>query len=273
MATQTTAPALAPPWGRHPLPTDETLTVAVGPLLLRARARPDEIWLAHVPGDGTRSGRRAEGPPSGEGEWVRWPVSEAPKEIALAPLFPPRAVVAEPGPAFRLLPRGRARIYVRVPLWARVDAILGDAAARRLTEVPTVVLSDTWWGGVTEGELCYWLATTARRRVPFEVFQPHLVVCPLELSNRSDEELPVEKLVLRVAYLSLFSDQGRLWADETRVRYQGPAAGSEIEVAGTAPPEAPAAVRVAEPRVRAPARGFRALAIARLKALPGLGGL
>ena len=252
--------ALPPPWGEHALVEGETLTVELGPLTVRARSTGDEVWIDHAPGSAPA-----------EEDWVRWPVAEAAGTLRLSPVFPPRPVVAEPDRAFRLLPRTRARIFVRVPLWVRVEA--GDSRLRGLTEVPSVVLSDTWWGSVTEGELGYWLRTTARRRISSEALHPHLAVCPLELSNRSDEELPVEKIVLRVAHLSLFADDGRLWADETRVRYRGPDEPSEIEVSGDRPAEAPDGVRVAEPRLTPPARGFRALTVARLKSLPGLGGL
>lgn len=269
---------LAGPWGEHALASDATLDLQLGPLELRVRSTGDEIWLAHVPGSrppsGTATGRPARDPrrDAADGEWVRWPVPEgADRRVLLSPVFPPRPVVAEPDRSFRLLPRARARIFVRVPLWVRV-AVRSDPD-RVLTEVPSVVLSDTWWGGLTEGELCYWLRTTARRKVPSEAFRPHLAVCPLELSNRSDEELPVEKLVLRVAHLSLFSADGRLWADDTRVRYRGPFEGSEIEVAGRRPDEATDGVRVAAPREDPPARGFRSLSFARLRSLPGLGGI
>lgn len=262
---------LVAPWGEHALEPEDTLTLEVGPLVLRARSTGNEIWLSHAPGDSSRSRRRSDRTSGAGGEdWIRWPVPEGGDRILLSPVFPPRPVVAEPDRSFRLLPRGRARIFVRVPLWVRVDVVAGGE--RKLIEVPSVVLSDTWWGGFTEGELCYWLPTTARRQVPPEVFRPHRAVCPLELTNRSDDELTVEKIVLRVAHLSVFSDEGRLWADETRVRYRGADEGSDIQVAGKQPSEAASAVRVAAPRQRPPARGFRALTFARLKALPGLAG-
>lgn len=272
---------LPAPWGRHPLPDDEPLSLELGPLLLRARRRAGEVWLAHEPGDWTRAGRAAAGArtgagPAGGGEdpedWVRWPLPDAGTELELTPILPTRPLVAEPEFAFRLLPRARARIFVRVPLWVRVSVPL-EGEARELTEVPTVTLSDTWWGTPTEGELCWWLSTTARREVTSEVFEPHVAVCPLALVNRSDDELPVEKIAVRVAHLTLFSDEGRLWADGTRIRYRGVEEGSDLEFSGRPPDEAPDAVRVVEPREEAPSRGFHARTFARLKSLPGLGGL
>lgn len=264
--------ALSSPWGEYTIPPTEPLTVGLGPLLLWARTWADEIWLAHSPGDWTRpedvSGPE---PPPEDASWVRWPVPDGTDRLLLSPVLPPRSIVVEPELAFRLLPGTRARIFVRVPLWARVELAEGEGAVP-LTEVPTLVLSDTWWGGFTEGELCYWLPTTARRHQTRELFAPHLAMCPLQLSNRSDEELQVEKIALRVAHLSLFSDEGRLWADETRVRYRGEEEGSDIDTSGKAPAEASGAIRVRAPRSPVP-RGFRARTFARLRALSGLGGL
>lgn len=272
MTTGDDGGAPSTPWGEHAIPREGTLTVRVGPATLRARAEGDEIRLAHAPGDWARpEAEQGDAPEPGDRDWTRWPVGEGVDRLALSPVFPPRTVVVEPELSFRLPAGGGARIFVRVPLWARVGVRGGDDGAT-LTEVPSVILSDTWWGGFTEGELCYWLPTTARRRVPPEVFTSHAAVCPLQLSNRSAGELAVERIALRVAHLSLFDDEGRLWADETRIRYRGVEEGSEIDFAGTRPAEAPGAVTVAEPRAIPPARGLRALTFARLKAL-GLGGV
>ncbi len=268
---------LPAPWGRHALPDDEPLALEIGPLTLRARRRQGEVWLAHAPGDWTRAGRDRPAEPEPraekeEPEWVRWPVSGETPELGLAPVLPDRPIVVEPELSFRLVPGARARVYVRVPLWVRVAARTADQE-RPLTEVPTATLSDTWWGPTTEGELCYWLATTARREVPDEVFEPNLAVCPLTLVNRSNEELPVEKIALRVVHLGLYVEEGHLWTDETRVRYRGPEVGSDIEVGGRAPEEASGAARVTEPREEPPSRSFHGRTFARLRSLPGLGGL
>lgn len=269
--TAADAPPLPSPWGELALDGDGAVTDDIGPLRIWARARAGEVWLAHAPGSGGRGADDAGPPdPPEEEDWTRWPVPEGTTAVRTAPVFPPRTVVAEPERSFRLLPRSRARVFVRVPLWARIHA--GSRDAPVLTEVPTVVLSDTWWGSFTEGELCYWLSTTARRQVSPDVFSPHLAVCPLLLSNGSDEELPVEKIAVRVAHLSLFSDEGRFWADETRVRYRGGDEGSEIRVTGERPDEAGEAARVAPPRETPPSRGFRGRTFARLKSLPGMAG-
>lgn len=269
--TPTPEVELDAPWGEHSLPPEGEATVEIGPLTLWVRSRADEIWLAHVSGDWTsRGGAAVREPPSDEEGWVRWPVPKDTDGIRLTPAFPPRPLVVKPELSFRLLPRSGARIFVRVPLWVRVEARGGEGAV--LTEIPTVVLSDTWWGEVTEGELGYWLPTTARRRVTPGRAGPHQAVCPLDLSNRSDSELEVRKIALRVAHLSIFAGKEGFWSDVTRVRYRGEAEGSDIDVAGRAPDEAGEATRLADPRSPL-TRSFRARSFSRLRSLSGLGGV
>lgn len=266
--------SLSAPWGSHELSPDQDLSLAVGPLRLRVRTSEDEIRMIHRSGDWARPdpSREPEGldEPSQGADWIRWPVSRPAQRLDLVPLFADRPLVVAPESSFRLLPGASARIYVRVPLWVAVE--VGDGEGPRLAELPTVVLSETWWGSFTEGELCYWLPTSARRRVTPDAFSVHQVVCPLALVNRADEDLSVEKIALRVEHLSVFVDDGRFWSDETRVRYRGEERGSEIDVGGRPPQEAPEAVRVSQPRDPPPSRAIHARTFARLKALSGLGG-
>lgn len=255
------------PWRIHDLPEGGEARLRAGPLHLRLVRSSGEYWLAHARIDETEEPE--ESPLSGDDvDWHRWAVPGDATGVRLVPVFPDRPLVVEPEDAFHLVRGARVRVYVRVPLWVRLELTGGEGA--RLTEVPTVVLSDTWFGDFMEGELCYFLPTTARRELRPEHFQEHLAVCPLQLANSSDEELTVEKLALRVPHLTLFRRGTELWADETRVRYQGEETGSDIRMAHAAPKEAPDATLLSPPRTPTDL-GFRARTFSRLKSLSGLG--
>jgi len=256
---------LAPPWGRHTLPEIGEKSLRIGPRRLRMIFRDSEIRIA------VEDDFRTALP---DAAWTRWATPGGEREIMLQPVFPDRAVVLEPEQPFHLLPRASARIYVRVPLWIRIQLPLAASptATLLLEETPTVSLSDTWWGGMAEGELAYWLTTTARREMRPELFQPHLAVCPLLVTNGANADLRVEKLSLRVAHLSLFAREGELWSDECRVSWQGEGEESRVAVGGQPPAEAPDAVAVTAPRAPVQ-RGLRARTFGRLATLSGLGGL
>jgi hypothetical protein len=217
-------------------------------------------------------GEEGSEPPSADAEelkWSRWAASSPPEEMEVLPVLPDRPLVLRPENPFNLLPGARARVFVRVPLWLRVR--LPESGNAVVAEAPTRILSDTWWGSHGEGRLAYWLDITARRRAGPDVFRPDRIICPLSLENEAREDLPVEKLLLRAEHLSVFRGSGTLWSDEVRVRYRGEEEGSEIQVTGRTPPEAPEAPRLTAPRVPL-TRGLTARTFARLKSLPGLGG-
>lgn len=253
---------LPPPWGHHALEAEDGHTVRLGPLELHMKRAGEEIWL---------SCQRTEGPPvtvNGEAEWSRWAVPEGTTGVRLDPVFPDRPLVVEPEQTFHLVRGARVRIYVRAPLWVSVGLPAPSKVA--LVQIPTHILSDTWFGDFTEGELAYALPTSARREITPEVFAPHLAICPLVLGNDASDQLEVKKLCLRVAHLSIFARGPELWSDETRVQYQGEDEESRLRITGKVPPEATEAVRVTPPRVPL-ARGFRARTFARLADFSGFG--
>lgn len=274
------APALRPPWGDLRLVSDEPAARSFGPRELWLLLRQGEIRLADrpapagpVPADDPAALRSD--PPTEASAWSRWAVPQgatAGEEITvlLRPAFPERTVIVQPEVPFVLLPRAEARIFVRVPLRIQVVALLPDEAEVVLRSVETVVLSDTWWGGFLEGELCSWLTTSARRVVGPEHLEAHLAICPLHLVNQSRSDLRVEKLAFRVEHLSLYADGRGFWSDESRVRYQGDVEGSQIDMSGRPPEEADAPRLVHAPPL--PVRGLRSLTFSRLFQLAPFGG-
>lgn len=210
---------------------------------------------------------RGEGPNS---EWDRWSIDDASTVLA-RPAPPDRLLVVSHEHPFHLPGRRQARVFVRVPLFAQIVVRTQGAEDLVVLDMPSLVLSDTWWGTVQEGELAYWLSTKARAALTPDLFVPHLAVCPIHLENQSDEALPVDKFAVRSIHLSLFEKDGRTWTDEVRVRYVAAAEGSEIRMAGEPPVEEPGAERLSEPRVPI-RRGLQARTFDRLKSLSVLGG-
>lgn len=245
------------PWRTHDVPEGGDLEVRIGPLTVRARERAGEIQLTW---EGVGQSGADDGP-----EWARFAPPSWDRRLTFRPAFPDRPVIVAPEDPFRLLEGAEARIYVRLPLFAVVE-VQGRSGRTALTTLGTYPYSDTWWGVPTDGELAYWLPTQARRQLNPEHFDDHLAVCPVQLMNRSEGDLDVEKIAFRVAYLSLYRCGRRLWSDETRVRYQGEAEGSRLDMAGQPPREEEEAELLLPPRERM-ARGFRSRTFARLRSI------
>jgi hypothetical protein len=234
-------------------------------LQLSFQRNSDELWLAHQALDvDTRKTvtRVGAGP-----VWSRWILEGENTGIQLSPAFPDRPVIVKSEFSFKLLHAAQARVYVQIPLWVRIELI--EKMQIPLAEIPTVILSNTWFGTPEAGELCYWLSSPAGRTIASQPSQPFLVTCPIQIINESDDELMVEKLALRVERLTLFESQGQFWSDLFRVAYQGKNDISRIEVSGKAPPEASQARPIVAPRSNDKS-GFTAKTFENLIDLAGL---
>lgn len=255
-------------WGDRPTPDDgEMLRIDVGTLTLWLKGVDNEIWLASEQGDG--AGPYPEGPPD-EFDWSRWAMRDELHHLRILPVLPDRPLVVKPDHPFTLTRRAQARIYMRVPVWVRVEAVEATSGrASQLGEIPTMPLSDTWWGDFRDGEMAYWLTTKARRSLTPDLFAPEMILSVLHLDNESDDDLRVEKLLLRVEHLSIYEKDDQLWAEEVRVEYHGEAEGSEIHMDDHPPAEAKGARELTSARTQS--RSFRARTFARLRALSGFG--
>lgn len=256
-------------WGERPVPAHgETVRLDVGPLSVWVRGVENELRVTFARrGAGEAPG--AEPPP--EAEWDRWALNDRQKTLRLLPALPDRPLVVKPEHAFTLMHRAQARIYMRIPAWVRLEvAERPGGPGTLLVEIPTVPLSDTWWGDFMEGELAFWLVTQGRREITPELFEPHLIISAVQMENTANTDLQAEKLALRVEHLSIYEKDGWLWAEEVRVLYRGEDEGSDIHMDDKPPKEAEGAREISPARHQA--RSFRARTFARLKALTPWGG-
>ncbi len=244
-------------WGEIALEPGESRTVELGTLVLHLKRTVGELWL--------HAGHDA----AAEPKWTRWAL---PPEagIHVRPAVPDRLAVVSHENPYNLPPRASARVFVRIPLNVQVVVREADEPDVVIADVPTLVLSDTWWGTFTEGELAYWISTAARAEITPDLFLPHLAMCPFRLTNESKEALPIRHFAVRVTHLTLFASDDRIWTDEVRVRYEGSEEGSEIDFPARPPAECPDGRAIASPRSTSP-RGLRALTFDKLITLTSMG--
>ena len=229
-------------WEPFALPEDTPVLRRIGPMTLWLLRKAGELWIqSDVSGTEPLSDA-----PSPDGIWKRWALRNGDHSACLRPFLPDKSIVVKPEYEIYLLKNSHVRTYTRVPIWVGID-VIGDTRVA-ITEIPTQVLSNTWFGGFTDGELCYWVASSARRSMPLELIQPHHAVCIMDIRNQSDSDLKVDKICLRVERLSLFEHNGHLWADDTEITYEGDEGQAQIRNDGLAPIEVPDAAIMNEPR-------------------------
>lgn len=181
-----------------------------------------------------------------ERDWSRWALRSKNPELSLKPVFPDLSFIVRPDYPFRLAPGAEAKIYTRIPLaigiYDKTDGMI------KLCEINTVDMVQSWFGTFENGELCYWLKTTASQIVRNEMFRAHRCYCPVHIKNNSSEFLHVEKLCLRVDRLSIFEQQKKLWSDEMKIVHEGGDNFSDLIVSGQPPAEASNARLISGPR-------------------------
>lgn len=258
-------PDIKTPWGALSVPSDEHLYVRANNCTVFIRSYEDEWRFSHEynaaqPPRGPAAASDAEQAstpltspsaapmPSDGAAWIRY-VTVRNDTMDLVPALPDRPLVVRPTSAVSILPERSGRFFFSVPVWLRFRSVSHKKPVV-ITEIPTVVLSNIWFGEPFAGELCYSLDSTLERHaedIESDVFR---AVCPLFLTNSSTEPLSFERICVHVENLSLFETHATLWTNEVRVSFRGPDHANQIQI-GTGPPDAAADGRqVTEPRRR-----------------------
>lgn len=220
-------------WGTFKLATDGSIRhLSAGDLNIWMQRKDDEIWIGHEYQHPNGKMDASDSNPPDELEWGRWAPRDINDSVKIMPVFPDLPLVINNDYPLRVTPNGSIDIFTRIPVWLRICMGTHDSI---LTELPTVKLSRTWFGTPMEGELCYWSTTKARRSLEHVEAKSYLVNCPIQLSNKTQEELSFEKFCFRVERLKIFLHSNELWADETRITYQGEEQHSEINMSGRLP--------------------------------------
>lgn len=254
-----------PIWGKWDVPETNSIVKTIGDLTFWIMQKEKELQIAYTNKPLLSNSKNTI---PGDAVWQRWAFKTEKPVIEIMPVFPDRSVIVKPEAAFRVAEDASVRIFVRVPVWIKI--VLVGKISTTLIELPTVSLSNTWFGTFAEGELCYWISSGARKKIEEDSERPYLAIAPLMLIDKSPEDLDVEKICLRVRHLSLYLKQDHLWADETKIIFKGMTEVSEIDFAGKPPAEAKDSLLISGPRVPMK-KAFNARSFSTFKDLPGLG--
>lgn len=237
-------PRLPSPWEPLSLEGGTEATRTFGPLTLTVSWSGGE-WFIEQAREGGAQLRR--GPlPRADEALVRF-VAEGADDPSLVfqPMLADRSVVARPEIPLSVVAGSTARLVVSTPLWVGIQTISG----RKVDEVPSVILKDTWFGADTRvGEVCYAAKTAARRRVE-DVHRTHTrAITVITIRNETHEPFRVSRVKLPLPHLALYVDRAgsfftqSIRIDHTREEHVG------AEAISVVPPEASGAVRVSAAR-------------------------
>jgi len=251
-------------WSQLEIPMDQLIRWEIGDLIIWCKHIHNEIQITHH----ISNLKEKPSKPSSETIWSRWTIKKENPKLRFTPIYPNRPIVVKPESTFRLTKGAQVRVYVRIPIWVQI--VLASHKTIQLIELPSVTLSNTWFGTFFDGELCYWISSGIWQRIEIDKKRPYLSICPLRLVNKADEDLVVEKSCLRINNLSIFSEEDQLWGDETQIIYEGENQINQVSVSGVPPAEAPRASLLSPPRNPAK-KSLAAKTFASIKEFPGLG--
>jgi len=182
-------------------------------------------------------------------EWTATFFKEAPMEFFLRPALPQRPVVVTPNCSSVIPPEEVASFFVLLP--ANIEIVV-SASGREvvLGSVPSRVLSETWFGSPTEGELCYSLPFNAEKDLENLNPKPHHIVWPVEILNRSSEELRFEKLCLRPQFVGLYSGDTHIWSSPVHIIRESSFKGSTVKYDKNPPPHELDLMELSKPQKR-----------------------
>jgi hypothetical protein len=236
-SVQLTPSLLKALWDPFPIKPRAVVYASLGPL---------EVWLRRLGEDWYVAHRRADPeaqpsaprvlPSSGKLNdlpWSRWVSSHASERMRLVPALPDRSVVVRPRYPLNVPTGESVLFYVNIPLWVRVT--VGESFELALSEIPSVVLSNTWFGEPTAGELCYALKTKAQRDLEELSNHPYMATCPVKVENLAPTGLDFQRICVRVEHLHVYRGLRRLWTNQVEVQFKGEDFASQINIIKYAP--------------------------------------
>jgi hypothetical protein len=239
-------------WSPRRMGEDRVTMVRLGPLRLWL-ARAEREWgFAFEHGEGADLSDITQVPedvvPTGL-DWTKVLFEKSPREYQVKPTVPDRPVVVKPTFPV-LIPDGEyGTFYSLLPCFLKITLSVGKTETT-LATIPSRMLSDTWFGSAVDGELCYSLPFTAERDPDDLEPLPHHIICPIEVHNRSEEDLKFEKLCFRPRFIGIYCGDSRLWSSRVSIQHEGSYRGTTVRYHTTPPEGDPNLVQISKPESR-----------------------
>jgi len=177
----------------------------------------------------------------------RYSFGDTEPRISVQPALADRPVVSRPEHPLYVPSDESVTLYLSTALWIRITLPDSD---RRLQEVPSFRMSDTWFGASTvEGEFCYATRTAGRLRRERLPSRFHRAVTPLRIRNTAPDPLALERVQLPVQHLALYTTPShQLWTQAVTMTRSADQDGATVQVRSGPPADAHEAELLQEPR-------------------------
>lgn len=178
----------------------------------------------------------------------RFGVRETSPELTFHPVLSDRAVVVRPEKPFHLPAKEEVSIFVNTSVWLKISY---GPAKMPMATLPIYRPSDTWFGSsTTDGELCYSARSKAKIRFNDLEIYPYRAVTNIQLQNKSNTDLFLERIKVPIPALSLYLSEEQVYFTDSMIYCREPDA-KHINITYNPPPKvAGKCVLIHRPHVR-----------------------
>lgn len=225
-------------WDEFQIENGKTINLIIGSLSIWIERRGEEYLFAWAYSDENvkaLSGIQVKdaGDVPEDLSWNRYFVQDPSTKLQLVPTLPERAVVVSPEFPVKLAPNANVLFFISIPLWVQI--MTGSKKGVQFLEIPSQVLSNTWFGDSMTGELCYALKTRALRTLEEHGDHTPRIICPVRILNRGYDPLDFQSLCVHVEHLRVYGSAEHLWSNDVTITYKGDEQPSEIRYVDKVP--------------------------------------
>ncbi len=220
-------------WVPRTLPHGKAALWRLGPVRVWLQRDKDEWLFAVERGENARIRDCSMVPldvaPAGL-EWDPIVLSPEFRDFTVMPVPPDRPVVLRGTRPILLPPKQKAVFFARAPVFLKFIAMSGDDPSKTadLKTIPSMIMSDTWFGDTMDGVLCYALRVSAARDHEDLEPGPNHAVCPVMIENKGTEGLTFEKVCLHLEHADIYRGRDHMWSSEINVCESGGGAPSIV---------------------------------------------
>jgi hypothetical protein len=207
-------------WGPREFGAEEIRIVSRGEEILRIKKEKDELLVA---------GKNM----IESGEFARF-IAGKESKISIEPNLPELPIVIKPESALSVLPGVTFHCFVSVPLVYVVKSGRGKKE-KTLIEASVRSLSRSWFGEPWGGEVAYFLDSPLHQSIGAYGEDDSAILCPVTIVNRSNQILSLDRMILRVPYLSVYEGKSRLYSNVTKISFRGQDLISQVSIQKGAP--------------------------------------
>lgn len=204
-------------WDDFSLEEGLTFRWRVGKLELYVKVRGNDLYIGHSYSEQTSETEVAvESSDPDKLKWLRFILPDNKRTIRLRPALPDRPVIAEAGETIRILSKQKAHFFIPIPFWLRLYLVGGKE--QLFYEVPTLKLSNTWFGPPESGALCYASAVNFYNDLQSALSEESAVV-PLSINNNSNSFFDLKKAAVYGNFLNIYRGEKILITNVENVNY------------------------------------------------------